>query len=70
MEKYLHSVRELKIEILGKIQIVDAEIVSFEAEIQSFEAKIKDLDGKKQNALIGIYQNALKDLNTKLKEFE
>ena len=47
MEKYLHSVRELKIEILGKMQIFDAEIVSFKAEIQVFEAKIKDLDGKK-----------------------
>ena len=47
MEKYLHSVRELKIEILGKMQIVDAEIVSFKAEIQFLEAKIKDLDGKK-----------------------
>ncbi len=29
MEKYLNSVRELKIAILDKIQIVDASIASF-----------------------------------------
>ena len=46
-EKYLHSVRELKIVILDKKQIMDATIASFETEIQSFEAKVKDLEGKK-----------------------
>ncbi len=47
MEKYLISVRELKIAILDKIQIFDASIASFETEISAFETKIKDLEGKK-----------------------
>ena len=47
MEKYLNSVRELKIAILDKIQIVDATIASYRTEISSIETKIKDLEGKK-----------------------
>ena len=47
MEKFLSSVRELKIAILDKIQIVDAAIASYKTEIESFETKIKDLEGKK-----------------------
>ena len=35
MEKYLNSVRELKIAILDKIQIVDATIASYITEISS-----------------------------------
>ena len=47
MEKYLNSVRELKIAILDKIQIADATIASYRTEISSIETKIKDLEGKK-----------------------
>ena len=47
MGKYLNYVRELKIAILDKIQIVDATIASIKTEIESFETKIKDLEGKK-----------------------
>ncbi len=49
MLKYLNSVRELKIAILDKIQIVDATIASYNSEISSIKTKIKDLEGKKQN---------------------
>ena len=47
MEKYLNSVRELKIAILDKIQIVDATAASIKTEIESLETKIKDLEDKK-----------------------
>ncbi len=43
----MNSVRELKITILDKIQIIDATIASIKTEIESFETKIKDLEGKK-----------------------
>jgi hypothetical protein len=43
MEKFLNSVRELKITILEKIHIVDATMTSIKTEIEYFETKIKDL---------------------------
>ena len=46
MEKFLNSVRELKIAILEKIQMADATIASIKTEIEYFETKIKDLEGK------------------------
>jgi hypothetical protein len=46
MEKFLNSVRELKIAILEKIQMADATIASIKTEIEYFETKIKDLKGK------------------------
>ncbi len=45
--KYLYSVRELKISVMGKIKTVETTIKSFKTEIKSIKAKIKDLESKK-----------------------